>query len=52
MTESADSRAGPRPIAIGCGGTSSLFGRVETIPFAGGRPTVIDRGPCRATWNA
>ena len=38
--------------AIGCGGTSSPFGRVETIPFAGGRPTVIARGPCRASWNA
>ena len=38
--------------AIGCGGTTSPFGRVETIPFAGGRPTVIARGPCRASWNA
>jgi Tol biopolymer transport system component len=38
--------------AIGCGGTASPFGRVETIPFAGGRPTVIARGPCRASWNA
>jgi Tol biopolymer transport system component len=38
--------------AVGCGGTSSPFGRVETIPFAGGRPTVIARGPCRASWNA
>jgi Tol biopolymer transport system component len=38
--------------AIGCGGTTSPFGRVETIPFAGGRPTVIARGPCRANWNA
>ena len=38
--------------AIGCGGTSSPLGRVETIPFAGGRPTVIARGPCRASWNA
>jgi Tol biopolymer transport system component len=38
--------------AIGCGGTSSPFGRVETIPFAGGLPTVIARGPCRASWNA
>jgi hypothetical protein len=38
--------------AIGCGGTLSPFGRVETIPFAGGRPTVIARGPCRASWNA
>ncbi len=38
--------------AIGCGGTISPFGRVETIPFAGGRPTVIARGPCRASWNA
>jgi Tol biopolymer transport system component len=38
--------------AIGCGGTTSPFGRVETIPFAGGRSTVIARGPCRASWNA
>jgi Tol biopolymer transport system component len=38
--------------AIGCGGTISPFGRVETIPFAGGRPTVIARDPCRASWNA
>ena len=33
--------------AIGCGGTQSPFGRVETIPFAGGRPTVIARCPSR-----
>ncbi len=38
--------------AVGCGGTTSPFGRVETIPFAGGHPTVIARGPCRASWNA
>jgi Tol biopolymer transport system component len=38
--------------AIGCGGTASPIGHVETIPFAGGRPTVIARGPCRASWNA
>jgi Tol biopolymer transport system component len=38
--------------AIGCGGTASPLGRVETIPFAGGHPTVIARGPCRASWNA
>jgi Tol biopolymer transport system component len=37
--------------AIGCGGTASPFGLVETIPFAGGRPTVIVRGPCRASSN-
>jgi hypothetical protein len=38
--------------AIGCGGMTSPFGLVETIPFAGGKPTVIARGPCRASWNA
>lgn len=37
--------------AIGCGGTPSPFGLIETIPFAGGRPTVIVRGPCRASSN-
>jgi Tol biopolymer transport system component len=38
--------------AIGCGGTLSPFGVLETIPFAGGKPHVIVRGPCRASWNA
>lgn len=38
--------------AIGCGGTFSLRGVVERIPFAGGEPEVIARGPCRASWNA
>lgn len=37
--------------AIGCGGTVSPYGIVETIPFAGGAPTVIVRGPCRASSN-
>jgi Tol biopolymer transport system component len=37
--------------AIGCGGTISPFGVVETLPFAGGRAHVIVRGPCRASWN-
>jgi hypothetical protein len=37
--------------AIGCGGTLSPYGIVETIPFAGGAPTVIVRGPCRASSN-
>jgi WD40 repeat protein len=37
--------------AIGCGGTASPYGVVETIPFAGGAPTVIVRGPCRASSN-
>jgi hypothetical protein len=37
--------------AIGCGGTASPFGLIETIPFAGGRPSVIVRGPCRASSN-
>jgi Tol biopolymer transport system component len=38
--------------AVGCGGTPSPVGFVETIPFAGGTPRVIVRGPCRASWNA
>ena len=37
--------------AIGCGGTPSAYGLIETIPFAGGPPSVIVRGPCRATWT-
>jgi hypothetical protein len=37
--------------AIGCGEIVSPYGIVETIPFAGGRPTVIVRGPCRASSN-
>jgi Tol biopolymer transport system component len=37
--------------AIGCGGTISPFGVVETLPFAGGRAHVIVKGPCRASWN-
>ena len=38
--------------AIGCGGTATPYGLIETIPFAGGQPNVIVRGPCRATWTA
>jgi hypothetical protein len=38
--------------AIGCGGTESPFGIIETISFTGGKPTVIAHGPCRASWNA
>ena len=37
--------------AVGCGGTASAFGFVETIPFTGGKPRVIVRGPCRGSWN-
>jgi hypothetical protein len=37
--------------AVGCGGMPSLVGYVETIPFRGGKPHVIARGPCRASWN-
>ncbi len=37
--------------AVGCGGGDSPYGEVETIPFAGGTPTLIVRGPCRASWN-
>jgi len=38
--------------AVGCGGVPGSAGYVETIPFAGGKPHVIVRGPCRASWNA
>jgi Tol biopolymer transport system component len=38
--------------AIGCGGMATPYGLIETIPFAGGQPSVIVRGPCRATWTA
>ncbi|MDX6474707.1 MAG: TolB protein, partial [Gaiellaceae bacterium] len=38
--------------AVGCGGTISPFGVVETLPFRGGRPRVIVRGPCRGSWNS
>jgi hypothetical protein len=37
--------------AVGCGGMPGLIGYVETIPFAGGKPHVIVRGPCRASWS-
>jgi Tol biopolymer transport system component len=37
--------------AIGCGGLISPYGVVETLPFAGGEPKVIVKGPCRANWN-
>ncbi|HEU5405964.1 MAG TPA: hypothetical protein VFU52_07760 [Gaiellaceae bacterium] len=37
--------------AIGCGGMVGPYGVVETIPFSGGKPHVIVRGPCRASWN-
>jgi Tol biopolymer transport system component len=47
------SRDGTTVLAnIGCGGTTSPYGMIETIPFTGGRPKVIVRGPCRATWTA
>jgi Tol biopolymer transport system component len=38
--------------AIGCGELATIRGIVETIPFSGGPPTTIVRGPCRASWNA
>lgn len=37
--------------AVGCGGTLSPYGYIETVPFGGGKPRVIVRGPCRASWN-
>ncbi len=46
------SRDGKTVLAsIGCGGGATLYGVVETIPFGGGRPTVIVSGPCAATWT-
>ena len=35
----------------GCG-VGPMYGEVETIPFAGGKPHVIVEGPCGASWNA
>jgi hypothetical protein len=37
--------------AIGCGELATPYGLVETIPFTGGHPTVLVRGPCRASSN-
>ncbi len=37
--------------AIGCGGLVSPYGTIETLPFSGGKPTVLVSGPCRASWN-
>lgn len=46
------SRDGKTVLAgIGCGASRSREGVLETIPFAGGEPTVIVRGPCRGSWN-
>jgi dipeptidyl aminopeptidase/acylaminoacyl peptidase len=37
--------------AIGCGGTVSSRGLLEAIPFSGGPPKMIVRGPCRGSWS-
>jgi hypothetical protein len=37
--------------SIGCGGAPGMYGIVETIPFVGGTPRVIVKGPCEASWN-
>jgi Tol biopolymer transport system component len=37
--------------AVGCGGTLSPYGYIETLPFGGGKPHVLVRGPCRASWS-
>lgn len=37
--------------AVGCGGVPTSRGFLETIPFAGGPPRVIVRGPCRGSWS-
>jgi Tol biopolymer transport system component len=47
------SRNGKTVLAgIGCGELISPFGVIESIPFRGGVPHVLARGPCRATSNA
>lgn len=38
--------------AYGCGNNPAGAGVLETIPFAGGKPTVIARGACGGSWNA
>jgi Tol biopolymer transport system component len=38
--------------AVGCGGMPEPYGYIETIPFAGGKPHIVTRGPCRASWSA
>jgi Tol biopolymer transport system component len=38
--------------AIGCGGAVSSRGLLEAIPFSGGPPKLIVRGPCRGSWSA
>lgn len=37
--------------SIGCGGNLGRNAYVETIPVGGGKPRVIVKGPCFATWN-
>ena len=37
--------------AVGCGGFISPYGLIEELPFAGGAPHVVRRGPCRAAWT-
>jgi Tol biopolymer transport system component len=37
---------------LGCGGNGPIYGAVETIPFAGGKPHIVVNGPCGASWNA
>jgi hypothetical protein len=36
---------------VGCG-DGAMYGSVEAIPVAGGKPHVIVNGPCSASWNA
>jgi hypothetical protein len=38
--------------AFGCGHNPGSTGALETIPFAGGPPTVIARRVCGGDWNA
>lgn len=37
--------------ATGCGEIPGDTGTLETIPFTGGAPTVIERGACRGNWS-
>jgi len=37
--------------ATGCGEIPGYTGTLETIPFTGGKPTVIERGARRGSWS-
>lgn len=48
------SRDGSTVLALGgaCDAYPGGRGIIETIPFGGGKPHVVARGPCGASWNA